>query len=184
MKSYKAIERHARLFLLVSFLAEARKVHNKKSAKADFFQRGVKVRRPSVAFFSLPVQGRCRTCGCDRGLRPGRIISLFSFLRKRKGAQKKKLQRISLLLASGVLPLSLRDSRFTPIPAKIYDIKTEPRFSLRLGHRSALTTQRGCHSLPRGRFATRAAGEQVAVRSRKRSTNTAMPLWTNHPLLN
>ena len=52
-------------------------------------------------------------------------FSLFSFLRKRKGAQKKKLQRMSLLLASNVLPLTLRVSRFTLIPAKIYDIKTK-----------------------------------------------------------
>jgi len=70
----------------------------------------------------------------------------------------------SLARTSNVLPLTLRVSRFTLIPAKIYDIKTWPRFSLRLGHAAALTTiqvvihYRVAASLPG------AAGVQVAVR--------------------
>ena len=53
---------------------------------------------------------------------------------------------MSLLLASNVLPLTLRASRFTLIPAKIYDIKTCPRARRRRG--TSCCTLTVSHTLP------------------------------------
>ena len=51
------------------------------------------------------------------------FFALFFFAKKKRGTKEKTTAYVCLL-ASNVLPLSLRDSRFTLIPAKIYNIKT------------------------------------------------------------
>ncbi len=53
----------------------------------------------------------------------GKIIALFFFAKKKRGTKEKTAAYICLL-GSNVLPLLLRNSRFTLIPPKIYDIKT------------------------------------------------------------
>ena len=55
----------------------------------------------------------------------GIIIALFFFAKKKRGTKEKTAAYVCLL-GSNVLPLLLRNSRFTLIPPKIYDIKTEP----------------------------------------------------------
>ena len=66
-------------------------------------------------------------------------IMYFFFQRKRKSTKKNTATN-----CCASAPVSL------PVPCGIRFDKV----SLRLGHRSALTAQRGCYSLPRGRFAT------------------------------
>ena len=50
------------------------------------------------------------------------FFALFFFAKKKRSTKEKTTAYICLL-ASNVLPLTLRVSRFTLIPAKIYDIK-------------------------------------------------------------
>jgi hypothetical protein len=56
----------------------------------------------------------------------GKTVALFFFAKKKSGT-KEKTAACVCLLGSNVLPLLLRNSRFTLIPPKIYDIKTEPQ---------------------------------------------------------
>ena len=71
----------------------------------------------------------------------GKTIAIFFFAKKKRGT-KEKTAAFICLLSSNVPPLLLRNSRFTLIPPKIYDIKTEPQ--------------------------SRAAGVRVALRRRRR----------------
>ena len=54
----------------------------------------------------------------------GKSIALFFFAKKKRGTKEKTIA-YDCLLGSNVLPLLLRNSRFTLIPPKIYDIKAE-----------------------------------------------------------
>ena len=54
----------------------------------------------------------------------GIIVALFFFAKKKRGTKEKTTAYVCLL-GSNVLPLP-HGSRFTLIPPKIYDIKTEP----------------------------------------------------------
>ena len=53
----------------------------------------------------------------------GKTVALFFFAKKNRGTKEKTTAYVCLL-GSNVLPLLLRNSRFTLIPPKIYDIKT------------------------------------------------------------
>ena len=54
----------------------------------------------------------------------GKTIDLFFFAKKKRGTKEKTTAYVCPL-GSNVLPLLLRNIRFTLIPPKIYDIKTE-----------------------------------------------------------
>ena len=56
----------------------------------------------------------------------GKTVALFFFAKKKRGTKEKTTAYVCLL-GSNVLPLLLRNSRFTLIPPKIYDIRTEPQ---------------------------------------------------------
>ncbi len=62
----------------------------------------------------------------------GKSIALFFFAKKKSGTKEKTTAYVCLL-GSNVLPLLLRNSRFTLIPPKIYDIKPQPSARRRRG---------------------------------------------------
>ena len=54
------------------------------------FRKKEKSEKTSFLFLPLPVQGRCRTCGCDRGLPPcAHYIALFFFAKKKRSTKEK-----------------------------------------------------------------------------------------------
>ena len=152
---------------------------------------------PFFVLFFLPVYGRVpvpavgfpRANGCEcvgfgrstgeRAPPCARIIPLFSFLRKRKGSR-----------CGSVTPRLVREPRkarprFLGTPRRPFRLQFTAASPRRGSRMRALCERLGfADALPhKGRHTGDHAGSPLQEKC-QRSTETVLPLWTNHPLQN